>query len=127
MGNNADYSAIFQRWLNGICTAYRGELPSGEEPTGAYIIYKAYAGSFARTFIQPLRIYKPKTSDISAVIEVVDALEAAIGDGGVLLHDPSMNVKIMKGDPWYQDTDDEKENFKSGYVNLDITIYQKER
>ena len=126
MANNANYSALFQAWLNNICTAFRGELPSGETPTGAYIIYRAYTGRFGVPFIQPLRIYVPKTSDVAEILQVLDGIDAAVGEGGVLLNSENVNVWIKKGDPFYQDMDDEKENVKSGYVNLEITIYQKE-
>lgn len=126
MANNAEYSAAFQKWLNGICTAYRGVLPSKVKPTSPYILYNMYVEKFGTSFIQPLRIYAENTSNVTEILQVLDAIDSAVGEGGYLLMSENIRAVIRKGSPFYQDMDDEEENVKSGYVNLEITIYQKE-
>lgn len=117
----------FQAWINSICPAYRGVLPRGAQLPDVYVQYNAYSGNFATQFIQPLTIYAKGTTSISDVLEVVDDIESAIGDGGLLLHFNDMNIYIVKGNPFYQDLVDVDETIKAGYVNLLVTIYYKER
>lgn len=123
----SDYAKAFQAWLEGICTAYNGVLPSGITPSGTYIRYDSYIDKFGSAFIQPLRIYATNSSNVGDYLKVLDDLDAAIGEGGYLLDAPTVKAFIRKGSPFFQNMMDERENVKEGYVNLIITIYQKER
>ena len=96
-------------------------------PSSPYIKYDSYIEKFGTTFIQPLRIYAHNTSDVGEILQVLDAIDAAIGEGGCVLNAEKVNAFIRKGSPFYQNMTDERENVKAGYVNLLITIYQKER
>lgn len=121
------YGVHFQEWLNSICPAYRGVLPSGVTIPDVYVNYNAYTGNFAKQFIQPLTIYAKGQTSIQDVLNVVNGIHNAIGDGGLLLHYEDMNIFICKGDPFYQDVTDVDETIKAGYVNLLVSIYYKER
>lgn len=121
------YGIHFQAWLNNICPSYRGVLPSGVTIPDVYINYMSYVGNFARQFIQPLTIYAKGQTSIQDVLDVVNSIQEAIGDGGLLLNYEDMNIFINKGDPFYQDITDIDETIKAGYVNLLVTIYYKER
>lgn len=127
MTNNEKFGEHFQAWLNNICPAYRGVLPSGVTIPDVYILYNAYSGAFATQFIQSITIYATGSTNVVDVMEVVDDIDTAIGDGGLLLHHEDMNIFIKKGNPFYQDMTDIDETVKAGYVNLLITIYNKER
>lgn len=126
MAGCKDYARLFQSWLEqvGECTAYSGVLPTGVTPNMPYILYDLYVGGFAEQFIQPVRVFAGQTTDIGEVLDIVDRIDEAVGNGGVLLHGDGINVAIYKGNPFYQSLDSGDETTKAGYVNLLVTIYK---
>lgn len=127
MTASRDYIKAFQAWLGAICTAYNGRLPTGVNPQAPYILYDAYTDKFGTAFIQPLTIHAPNSTDIGDVLEIVDEIDARVGEGGVLLHGEKLNIWIRKGSPFSQPIDASDEVGIARYVNLVIKIYQKER
>lgn len=125
MVDNIKVGQTIYNWLSNFATVYRGTLPSGIEPDTNYILYKAYVDDVATPFIQPITIYAQKTTSYSNVLLIANDIENAIGQGGVLIssEDGTMKIKIDKGNPFYQDKDDEDRTTKAGYINLLITIY----
>ena len=119
------FSQKIYSWLSQFATAYRGVLPAGVKPTGAYIRFDGYYDKFATNFIFPVQIYVPNTTSYSSVLQIADKIGEAIGDGGLLLgeKDNDIKIKIEKGSPFYQDKSDEDLTTKAGYVNLEISIY----
>ena len=89
-----------------------------------YITYSAVVNNFAEQFIQPITIYSKSTS-YKYVWEIADAIESDISERGIVIRDEWGYLKIEKGNPFYQDKSDEDTSIRAGYVNLQITIYQK--
>lgn len=110
-------------WLSQFAPTYRGVLPSGVSPEDAYLRFDGYFDNFATQFILPVIIYKTNTTSISSVLILADQIESAIGDAGIVIGDSDMRIKIEKGSPFYQDRNDEDESVRSGYINLEITVY----
>lgn len=110
-------------WLNTFAPTYRGVLPSGVQPEDLYIRFDGYYDTFATQFILPVQIYKQKTTSYSSVILIADKIGNAIGEGGLLISDDDIKIKIDKGSPFYQDKPDEDETVRAGYINLLVTIY----
>lgn len=110
-------------WLSQFAPTYRGVLPSGVNPENAYFRYDGYFDNFATQFILPVIIYKTNTTSYSSILLLADQVESAIGDAGIVIGDESMRIKIEKGSPFYQDRTDEDESVRSGYINLEISIY----
>lgn len=126
--NTTKFATLLYDWLNNnVCKAYRGVLPSGENPTEEYIIFSPYVCRFAEQFIQPVIIYSQSTSTYEGVMKIADKIDEIVGEGGIIIGDNDMRVVIYKGSPFYQDNPEQNENIKSGYVNLLMTIYQKVR
>lgn len=122
-----DYSKSFgeriYEWLSTFATTYRGVLPSGITPDSIYILMNGQVSNFSDTFIFPIKIYARNTSSYLSILNIVDKIEKAIGEAGILLIFPEIRVKIHKGDPFYQDLESGSENTLAGYVNLEITVY----
>lgn len=110
-------------WLSKFAPTYRGVLPSGVKPNDLYLRFDGYFDNFATTFILPVFIYKTNATSYSSILLLADEIESAIGDGGIVIGDYDMRIKIEKGSPFYQDRSDEDESVKSGYINLELTIY----
>ena len=126
--NTTKFATLLYNWLNdNVCNAYRGVLPSGEDPEGEYIIFSPYVSNFAEQFIQPVIIYSQSTSSYEGVMSIADKIDTLVGEGGIIIGDADMRVVIYKGSPFYQDNPEQNENIKSGYINLLMTIYQKVR
>ena len=111
-------------WLSKFSPTYRGMLPAGTVPEeNVYLRMDGYYDTFSTSFIFPVQIYAQKTTSYSSVLLIADETADAIGDGGVLISDDDIKIKIDKGSPYYQDKPDEDETVRAGYVNLLITIY----
>lgn len=120
---NFAFSQLIYQWLNKIAPTYRGVLPAGVKPDGAYLRFDGYLDNFATQFIFAVSIYAPNTTSYSTVIQLSDKIADAIGDGGIELSNGQMRVKIEKGSPFYQDKPDEDLTIRAGYVNLIISVY----
>lgn len=114
---------MLYQWLSQFATTYRGILPAGVTPDDLYLRFDGYYDTFATQFILPVQIYKQNTTSYSSVILIADEIADAIGDGGLLISDDDIKIKIDKGSPYYQDKPDEDETVRAGYINLIITIY----
>lgn len=129
MGLTKNYATAIYNWLSGFAPTYREPLQSTQfdadnpEPN-EYITYSADTGNFATQFIQALTIYS-KSTGFTYLMQIVDSIESAITEHGIILRNDWGYIKIEKGSPFYQDKPDEDENYRAGYVNLLITIYQK--
>lgn len=119
------FSKKIYQWLNSFAPAYRGVLPAGIKPDGAYLRFDGYYDNFATPFIFPVQIYVPNTTSYSTVIMIADEIGNAIGDSGLLLEEENeeIKIKIEKGSPFYQDKADEDLTIRAGYINLEISIY----
>ena len=74
--------------------------------------------------LQSITIYS-KSTGWSRVMDIVDKLETAITEKGVLIKKDWGNMVIEKGSPFYQDKPDEDASIRAGFINLLVTIYQK--
>ena len=110
-------------WLSKFAPTYRGVLPAGVKPESVYLKIGGYTDEFATQFIFPVQIYALNTTSYGSVILIADEIGDAVGDGGTLISDEGIRIKIDKGSPYYQDKDDEDETVRAEYVNLLITIY----
>lgn len=110
-------------WLSTFGTVYRGVLPSGVEPDTAYMLISGSSANFGEKMQFPVMIYQRGTSSIAGVLNIVQSLENAIGEGGLLKIYNNIRFKVDKGSPWYQDAQTGEEMVKGGVVNLEITIY----
>lgn len=117
------FGHLIYEWLSTFAPTYRGVLPAGVKPANVYLKIGGYADDFATQFIFPVQIYTLNTTSYGSVALIADEIGNAIGNGGILLSDEGIRVKIEKGSPYYQDKDDEDETVRAGYVNLLITIY----
>lgn len=57
-------------------------------------------------------------------MEIVDAIEDAIGEGGTKIDAEWGYITIYKGSPFYQDKEDEDSSYRAGYVNFIVRICQ---
>lgn len=110
-------------WLSTFAPTYRGILPTGVNPENLYLQISGYYDTFATQFIFPVQIYQLNTTSYSSVLIIADEIAEAITDGGLLISDTDIKIKIEKGSPFYQDKADEDETVRAGYINLLITIY----
>lgn len=129
MGLTRDYATTIYEWLSQFAPVYREPLQSimfdEENPKPQeYITYSADTGNFATQFIQAITIYSTSTS-WTYLMRIVDDIEEAITECGTLIRKEWGYVKIEKGSPFYQDKPDEDDSVRAGYINLQITIYQK--
>lgn len=125
MGNVLKVGQLIYEWLSQFATTYRGVLPAGVKPANKYLQYSGYVDYFARQFILPVQIYTLNTTSYAGVLEIADAIAAAVTEGGTLIGDDAgtVKIKIMKGSPFYQDKQDEDETVRAGYINLEVTVY----
>lgn len=125
MGNVLKVGQLLYQWLSQFATTYRGVLPAGVKPANKYLQYSGYVDYFATQFILPVQIYTLNTTSYAGVLEIADAIAAAVTEGGTLIGDDAgtVKIKIMKGSPFYQDKQDEDETVRAGYINLEITVY----
>lgn len=125
MGNVLKVGQLIYEWLSQFATTYRGVLPAGVKPANKYLQYSGYVDYFATQFILPVQIYTLNTTSYAGVLEIADAIAAAVTEGGTLIGDDAgtVKIKIMKGSPFYQDKQDEDETVRAGYINLEITVY----
>lgn len=117
------FGHLIYEWLSTFAPTYRGVLPAGVKPASVYLKIGGYADDFATQFVFPVQIYALNTTSYGSVVLIADEIADAISDGGMLLSDEGIRVKIEKGSPYYQDKDDEDVTVRAGYVNLLITIY----
>ena len=110
-------------WLRQFAPAYRGVLPAGEETEDLYLQFNGYFSNFAEQFILPVQIYKLNTTSYASVLRIADEIQEAVGNGGVLVVDEDIRIKIDLGSPYYQDKPDEDETVRAGYINLLVTVY----
>ena len=114
---------IIYKWLSQFATTYRGVLPAGIKPDETYLQFSGYSDYFAQSFILPVQIYTQNTPSYMRVLEIGDKINDAVTEGGVLIGDDDIKIKIDKGSPFYQDKPDEDETVRAGYINLIVTIY----
>lgn len=124
-----NYSTTIFNWLSGFCPTFRSPIDEltfdNEHPKpNEYIEYSSSTGNFASSFIQSLTIYSKSTA-YTNVMNIADAIESAVGEKGIILREDWGYVKIEKGNPFYQDKIDEDSEYRAGYINLLVTIYQK--
>ena len=124
-----NYSTTIYNWLNGFAPTFRSPISEGlfdesHPQPNDYIEYASSTGNFASSFIQAIIIYSKSTA-YTQVMNIADAIESAIGEKGIVLREEWGYVKIEKGNPFYQDKTDEDSNYRAGYINLLVTIYQK--
>lgn len=117
------FGHLIYEWLSTFAPTYRGVLPAGVKPASVYLKIGGYADDFATQFVFPVQIYALNTTSYGSVVLIADEIADAISDGGTLISDEGIRIKIDKGSPFYQDKDDEDETVRAGYVNLLITIY----
>ena len=124
-----NYSNTIYEWLSNFAPTFRSpidELTFNEEhpKPNEYIEYSSSTGNFATSFIQALTI-NSKSTAYTNVMNIADAIENAVGEKGIVLRKEWGYVKIEKGNPFYQDKIDEDSEYRAGYINLLVTIYQK--
>lgn len=127
MENFRNYATAIYSWLSGFAPTFREPIifDADKPQPNEYISYSATASGFAQQFIQPLTIYS-KSTGFTRLMEIADAIGTAIGDGGIVLHNEWGHIAIYKGSPFVQDKPDETEEVRACYMNLLITIYNKE-
>lgn len=114
---------MIYNWLSQFTKTYRGVLPAGQEPDDLYLQFSGYYPNFAQQFILPVQIYKMNTTSYATVLRVADDIKNEVTEGGVLIGDSDIKIKIELGDPYYQDKPDEDNTVRAGYINLLVTIY----
>lgn len=129
MGLSRQYATTFYNWLATTTgkPVYREPIQfDAENPMpDEYITYSANFGNFASNFYQAITIYS-KSTGWNYVMDIVDSIEQAVNERGVIIRDTWGYMTIEKGDPFYQDKPDEDSSIRAGYVNLLINIYQKQ-
>lgn len=127
MGLTKNYGTTLYTWLSQFAPTYREPITESQfknktKPT-EYISYSSTNGNFSGSFIQPISIYSKSTA-YNHIMDIVDAIEDAIGESGIRLNETWGTLTIYKGNPFYQDKAEEDTAYRAGYVNLEITIYQ---
>lgn len=128
MNVTKNYATTLYNWLSTFAPTFRRPIQEGffgesnPEPS-EYITYSADAGRFNTDFIQAITIFSKSTS-YTNLMAIVDAIEDAIGEGGIKVEDEWGYITIYKGSPFYQDKEDEDSAYRAGYVNLQIRICQ---
>lgn len=128
MGVTRNYATTLYNWLSGFAPTFRRPIQEGmfdeDNPQpNEYISYSAETGNFNTEFIQAITIYS-KSTGYSNLMDIVDDIESAIGEKGVKIGDEWGYITIYKGDPFYQDKEDEDSSYRAGYVNLLVRVYQ---
>lgn len=127
MGLSKNYATTLYNWLSQFAMTFREPIISStfqEINPNEYISYSAQTGNFGEQFIQPITIYS-KSTGFTNLMNIVDNIESAISERGLLIREDWGNIVIYKGSPFYQDKPDEDESYRAGYINLLIKIYQK--
>ena len=123
-----NYASALYEWLSNFAPTFRRPIQEGffnasnPEPN-EYITYSADAGRFNTDFMQSITIYSKSTS-YTRLMEIVDAIEDAIGEGGTKIDAELGYITIYKGSPFYQDKEDEDSSYRAGYVNFIVRICQ---
>ena len=128
MGLTRNYATTLYNWLSGFAPTFRRPIQEGmfdeDNPQpNEYISYSAETGNFNTEFIQAITIYS-KSTGYSNLMDIVDDIESEIGESGVKVSDTWGYITIYKGDPFYQDNEDEDSSYRAGYVNLLVRVYQ---
>lgn len=128
MGLTRNYATTLYNWLSGFAPTFRRPIQEGmfdeDNPQpNEYISYSAETGNFNTEFIQAITIYS-KSTGYSNLMDIVDDIESEIGESGVKVSDTWGYITIYKGDPFYQDKEDEDSSYRAGYVNLLVRVYQ---
>ena len=128
MGLTRNYATTLYNWLSGFAPTFRRPIQEGmfdenNPQPNEYISYSAETGNFNTEFIQAITIYS-KSTGYSNLMDIVDDIESAIGEKGVKVEDSWGYITIYKGDPFYQDKEDEDSSYRAGYVNLLVRVYQ---
>ena len=123
-----DYATTLYNWLSEFAPTFRrpiqeGTFDASNPQPNEYISYSADVGNFNTGFIQAITIYSKSTS-YNNVMTIVDAIESAIGESGVRVGGEWGYITIYKGDPFYQDKEDEDSSYRAGYANLLIKVCQ---
>lgn len=130
MGNlTKNYATAIYEWLNTFAPTYREPLTEGmfdenNPKPNEYIVYSTVVNNFSQSYLQSIIIYSHSTA-YTKLMEIVDRIESAIGEFGLLKNYSWGNIKIYKGNPFYQDKIDEDSSYRAGYINLQISIYEK--
>lgn len=128
MNLTKNYATTLYNWLSTFAPTFRRPIQEGffntsnPEPS-EYITYSADAGRFNSDFIQAITIYS-KSTGYTNLMEIVDAIEDAIGESGTKVEDEWGYITIYKGSPFYQDKEDEDSSYRAGYINLLVRICQ---
>ena len=88
------FGQLIYEWLSTFAPTYRGVLPAGVKPANVYLKIGGYADDFATQFIFPVQIYALNTTSYGSVALIADEIGNAIGNGGILLSDEGIRVKI---------------------------------
>ena len=128
MGLTYNYATLLYGWLSTFAPTYRrpiqeGEFDESNPQPNEYITYSADVGNFNTDFIQPITIYSKATS-YASLMPIVDAIESAIGEGGIKINGQWGYITIYKGSPFYQDKEDEDSSYRAGYINLLVRVCQ---
>ena len=120
-----EYNEVIYNYLSQFCLVSRGK-PLMQIENEPYIEIDIIQGNFAEHFLQGFNIYLYGTDTAYEDIDtIVKNLEADIGEGGKLLNESGINVKIYKGSPFCQDRQTGRENLKAVYINLEIEILKE--
>lgn len=128
MGLTRNYATTLYDWLSEFAPTFRrpiqeGTFDASNPQPNEYISYSAETGNFNTDFIQAITVYS-KSTGYTNLMNIVDEIESAIDEGGVKIEDEWGYITIYKGDPFYQDKEDEDSSYRAGYVNLLIKICQ---
>ena len=128
MGIIRNYASTFYEWLtetSGVEVFREPILFDDDHPQPEeYITYSADVSNFTQEIIQAVTIYS-KSTGWNHVMDIVDKIEEAITEHGILIQKEWGNMVIEKGSPFYQDKPDEDASIRAGYINFLVTIYQK--
>lgn len=128
MGIIRDYASTFYEWLtetSGVEVFREPILFDDDHPQPEeYITYSADVSNFTQEMIQAVTVYS-KSTGWNHVMDIVDKIEEAITEHGILIQKEWGNMVIEKGSPLYQDKPDEDASIRAGYINFLVTIYQK--
>lgn len=123
MNDTKEFLATIQKWLETFVVAYSDVLPKGKKPTTPYILYSPIVSKFANETILQLLVYELQTTSYAGVVGVVNAIEQAVGECGLLVANGSMRIRVKKGSPFAQPRGLTEENQKCYIVNLAISKY----
>ena len=128
MNLTSNYASALYEWLSTFAPTFRRPLQEGlfdsDNPKpNEYITYSADAGRFNMDFMQSLSVFSKSTA-YTNLMAIVDAIEEAIGEGGTKISKQWGYITIYKGNPFYQDKEDEDSSYRAGYINLIVRICQ---